>query len=399
MTYKLRDYQQQASDTAETFFLNKKKDYNSLIVIPTGGGKSLILADIAYRLNDDVLVFCPSREITLQNYAKMKSYGVECSMYSASVGEKKISRITFATIGSAKNSPELFTHFKYVIIDEAHYCNSKKGMYKDFLKKLKCKVLGLSATPYRLEVDVDMDWKTRKFKSATPYLQMLTDYKRPIFKEIIYSVDVSELLERGYLSELEYFYVPPKGWDERYLFKNTTGTDYTDDSVRRMYDRTGFEFHLISVVRRLMNPKNGIKRNGILVFTRFVKEAQMLANNIEKCAYISGDMTKADRERILKEFEEGKIKVLANANVLVVGYDRPDLDTVVLASPTLSLARYYQEVGRAIRPHPSKECGWIVDLAGNINRFGEVSDLKLHDSGNGKWAVYSKGRQLTNVRF
>lgn len=399
MTYKLRDYQQQASDVAVSFFLDRTRQHNALIVAATGCGKSLIIADIAYRLNDDVLVFCPSREITLQNYTKMKSYGVECSMYSASVGEKKISRITFATIGSAKNSPELFTHFKYVIIDEAHYVNSKKGMYKDFLKKLKCKVLGLSATPYRLEVDVDMDWKTKKFKSATPYLQMLTDYKRPIFKEIIYNVDVSELLERGYLSELEYFYVPPSGWDERYLFKNTTGTDYTDDSVRRMYDRTGFEFHLISVVRRLMNPKNGIKCNGILVFTRFVKEAQMLANNIEKCAYISGDMTKTDRERILKEFEEGKIKVLANANVLVVGYDRPDLDTVVLASPTLSLARYYQEVGRAIRPHPSKECGWIVDLAGNINRFGEVSDLKLHDSGNGKWAVYSKGRQLTNVRF
>lgn len=399
MKYQLRYYQKQASDAAVAFFLDKKKNYNTLIVIPTGGGKSLILADIAYRLNDDVLVFCPSREITLQNYAKMKSYNVECSMYSASVGEKKISRITFATIGSVKNSPELFTHFKYIIIDEAHYVNSKKGMYKDFLKKLRRKVLGLSATPYRLEVDVDMDWKTRTFKSATPYLQMLTDYKRPIFKEIIYSIDVSALLDKGYLSELEYYYVPPKGWDERCLFKNTTGTDYTDDSVRRMYDRTGFEFHLISIVKRLLNPKNGIKRNGILVFTRFVKEAQMLANNIDKCAYISGDMTKANRERILKDFEDGKIKVLANANVLVVGYDRPDLDTVVLATPTLSLARYYQEVGRAIRPHPSKECGWIVDLAGNINHFGEVSDLKLNKNSNGKWAVYSKGRQLTNVRF
>lgn len=399
MKYQLRYYQKQASDAAVAFFLDKKKDYNTLIVIPTGGGKSLILADIAYRLNDDVLVFCPSREITLQNYAKMKSYNVECSMYSASVGEKKISRITFATIGSVKNSPELFMHFKYIIIDEAHYVNSKKGMYKDFLKKLRCKVLGLSATPYRLEVDVNMDWKTRTFKSATPYLQMLTDYKRPIFKEIIYSIDVSALLDKGYLSELEYYYVPPKGWDERCLFKNTTGTDYTDDSVRRMYDRTRFEFHLISVVRRLINPKNGIKRNGILVFTRFVKEAQMLANNIDKCAYISGDMTKANRERILKDFEDGKIKVLANANVLVVGYDRPDLDTVVLATPTLSLARYYQEVGRTIRPHPSKESGWIVDLCGNIKRFGKVSDLRLHDDGNGKWAVYSKGRQLTNVRF
>lgn len=399
MIYQLRDYQKQASDAAVRFFLDKEKRHNALIVAATGCGKSLIIADIAYRLDTDVLVFCPTAEILKQNYAKMKSYGVECSMYSASVGKKEISKVTFCTIGSVRNYAELFSHFKYVLVDEAHYVNSKKGMYKEFLRQLKCKVVGLTATPYRLETDVDMDWKTRTFKSATSYLKMLTDFQRPIFKEIIYNIQIDELLSKGYLAELEYYYQPPFGWDEGGLRKNSTGTDYTDDSVKRMYDRTGFEYHLVNIVRRLLNPKSGIKRNGILVFTRFVKEAQMLANNVEGCSFISGDMTKANRERILKEFEDGKIKVLANANVLVVGYDRPDLDTVVLATPTLSLARYYQEVGRAIRPHPGKEAGWIVDLAGNIRRFGEVSDLRLVDTGGGKWAVFSKGRQLTNVRF
>lgn len=399
MIYQLRDYQKQASDAAVRFFNDTSKKYNAIIVAATGCGKSIIIANIAYRLDTDVLVFCPTAEILRQNYAKMKSYGVECSMYSASVGKKDISKVTFCTIGSVRNYAELFRHFKYVLIDEAHYVNSKKGMYKEFLKQLKCKAVGLTATPYRLETDVDMDWKTRTFKSATSYLKMLTDFKKPIFKEIIYNIQIDELLSKGYLSELEYYYQPPSGWDETRLYRNSTGTDYTDDSVRRMYDHTGFEYHLVSIVRRLLNPKNGIKRNGILVFTRFVKEAQMLANNVEGCSFISGDMTKANRERILKEFEEGKIKVLANANVLVVGYDRPDLDTVVLATPTLSLARYYQEVGRAIRPHPNKKSGWIVDLSDNIRRFGEVSDLRLVDTGNGKWAVFSKDRQLTNVRF
>ena len=397
MTYRLRNYQQQASDAAIRFFMDEKKKHNALIVAATGCGKSLIISDIAYRLDTDVLVFCPTKEILQQNYAKMKSYGVECSMYSASVNKREISKITFCTIGSVKNYAELFTHFRYVIIDEAHYVNSKRGMYKDFLKQLKCKVLGLTATPFRFETDVEMDWKTRKFKSGKSYLQMLTSYKRPVFKEIIFNIDVDELLLHGYLSELRYYYQPPKGWEEDKLKKNSTGSDYTDESVRMMNDRTGFEYHLTDIVRRLLNPKSGIKRNGILVFTRFVKEAQMLANNVEGCAFISGDMTKANRERILKEFEEGKIKVLANANVLVVGYDRPDLDTVVLAAPTLSLARYYQEIGRAIRPHPSKECGWVVDLVGNVKRFGEVKDLRLVDDGNGKWAVWSKDRKLTNV--
>ena len=70
-----------------------------------------------------------------------------------------------------------------------------------------------------------------------------------------------------------------------------------------------------------------------------------------------------------------------------------------MARPTMSLALWYQIVGRAIRPHPSKEAGWIVDLCGNLKRFGEVKDLRLVDGGNGKWAVYSNNRQLTNVRF
>ena len=75
------------------------------------------------------------------------------------------------------------------------------------------------------------------------------------------------------------------------------------------------------------------------------------------------------------------------------------LGILVMARPTMSLALWYQIVGRAIRPHPSKEAGWIVDLCGNKKRFGEVKDLRLVDSGNGKWAVYSNNRQLTNVRF
>lgn len=148
-----------------------------------------------------------------------------------------------------------------------------------------------------------------------------------------------------------------------------------------------------------MNPKAGGKRKGILVFTRFLKEAERLTWSIPGTAIVSGDTPKKEREHILEAFKAGEISVVANVGVLTTGFDYPELDTVVMARPTMSLAMWYQIVGRAIRPHPSKECGWIVDLCGNIKRFGEVSDLRLFDSGNGKWAVFSNGRQLTNVRF
>lgn len=100
---------------------------------------------------------------------------------------------------------------------------------------------------------------------------------------------------------------------------------------------------------------------------------------------------------IIRKFKNGEINVVANAGALICGFDYPELDTVVMARPTMSLAMWYQIVGRAIRPHPSKECGWIVDLCGNIKRFGEVKDLKLEKDIYGDWNVFSNGKQLTNV--
>lgn len=390
MTFKLRDYQQQASDKAVVFFNDKLKKTNAIMVLPTGSGKSLIIADIANRLDGHTLVFQPSKEILEQNFKKLCSYGVlDCSIYSASFNSKEISRITFATIGSVKGHPELFAHFKNVIIDECHLVNPKEGMYKDFLSILNCKVLGLTATPYRLSSSQD-------FGSM---LKFITRTKPHIFYDVIYHVQVSTLLDMGFLSKLNYYPMNPVGWNELNLKVNTTGADYTDKSVQREYERIDFYGFLVHVVQRLMNPKEGGKRKGILVFTRFLKEAEQLTYSIPGCAIVSGDTPKATREQILRLFKSGEIPVVANVGVLTTGFDYPELDTIVMARPTMSLAMYYQIVGRAIRPHPSKESGWIVDLCGNIKRFGEVSDLRLVDGGNGKWAVFSKGRQLTNVRF
>lgn len=354
-------------------------------------GKSLIIADIAARLDGHTLVFQPSKEILEQNFKKLCSYGIlDCSIYSASFNSKEISRITFATIGSVKNHPELFTCFKNIIVDECHLVNPKEGMYKDFFDAVRCKVLGLTATPYRLSSSLE-------FGSM---LKFITRTKPRVFSEVIYHVQVSTLLDMGYLAKLNYYGMNPLGWNELNLKVNTTGADYTDKSVQREYERVDFYSWLVSIVNRLLNNrKTGIKRKGILVFTRFLKEAERLTCSIPGCAIVSGDTPKKEREHILEAFKAGEIPVVANVGVLTTGFDYQELDTVVMARPTMSLAMWYQIVGRAIRPHPSKEAAWIVDLCGNIKRFGKVEDLYLHNSGNGKWAVYSKGRQLTNVMF
>lgn len=386
--FKLREYQQQASDRAVNFF-NSKTNKNSIIVLPTGSGKSLVIADIANRLDGHTLVFQPSKEILEQNFNKLCSYGIhDCSVYSASFNSKHISRITFATIGSVRNNPELFSHFKNIIVDECHLVNAKEGMYKSFFEVLNCKILGLTATPYRLS--------SSSFGSM---LKFITRTRPRVFSDVLYNVQISTLLDMGFLSKLNYYSMKPVAWNDANLFTNSTGADYTDKSILAEYKRIDFYSYLIEIVNRLMNPKQGGKRKGILVFTRFLEEAERLTNHIEGCQIVSGDTSKKEREQLLSDFKAGLIPVIANVGVLTTGFDYPELDTIVMARPTMSLALYYQIVGRAIRPHPNKESGWIIDLCGNIERFGKVEELKLTEPKAGLWQVESSGKQLTNILF
>lgn len=101
--------------------------------------------------------------------------------------------------------------------------NPKEGMYKDFFDAVKCKVLGLTATPYRLS-------SSRDFGSM---LKFITRTKPHVFSEVIYHVQVSTLLDMGYLAKLDYYSMNPSGWNELNLKVNTTGADYTDKSVQK----------------------------------------------------------------------------------------------------------------------------------------------------------------------
>ena len=391
MKYVLRDYQRNASIAAVRAF-NEKKANNGLLILPTGAGKSLVIADIASKLDGPLLVFQPSKEILEQNFAKLQSYGCwDASIYSASVGYKDINRITFATIGSVINHKEDFAHFKNVMIDECHLVNSKAGMYKEFLESADRRVVGLTATPYRL----------CSYQGGS-MLKFLTRTKPRIFSDVLYYCQISDLLGKGYLANLHYYDCTKL--DMSKVRPNSTGADYDEKSLKLEYERVGFKDQLASTTIRVLHPKNGVPRNGVLVFTRFIDEAEVLVRRLKSvgvnAAIVTGETPKKVREEILAAFKNGNIKVVANVGTLTTGFDYPELDTVILGRPTKSLSLYYQMVGRAIRPFRGKD-GWIVDLGGSYKRFGNVADLKIgiEYGSRAKWAVYSQGKQLTNVLF
>ena len=398
MVYTLRDYQQQSSDAAVRFFSDPNSSkHNGIIILPTGAGKSLVIADIASKIDEPLLVLQPSKEILEQNHAKLMSYGVwDCSIYSASLNRKEINRITFATIGSVMAHLDDFNVFHKILIDECHLVNPRGGQYKEFIEAVEGRqVIGLTATPYRLGQTIDPKTIGSPFPKYGSILKFLTRTRPRVFDSVLYYCQVKTLLERGYLARLRYFDMNRIDMDNVKL--NSTGADYDDKSLFKEFERVSFYEYTLSIINRVLHPKDGKRRNGILVFCRFVEDAERLADELcGFCEVVSGATPKKEREAILERFKSGETEVVANVGVLSTGFDFPALDTIILARPTMSLALFYQMVGRAIRPYPGKD-GWVIDLCGSVTKFGKVEDLWLDHDERGGWIITSNGKQLTNI--
>ena len=399
MKYTLRDYQQQASDAAVRFLTTKTSHRGGLLILPTGAGKSLVIAEIASRIDEPLIVLQPNKEILEQNYNKLLSYDVfDCSIYSASLRRKDINRITFATIRSVMNHMHDFDAFHKIIIDECHLVNPGEGQYKEFLDAVEGrKVVGLTATPYRLEQQIDpktIKWPNPQYGSI---LKFLTRTRPRVFERVLYFAQVKELLDKGYLAPMRYFDM--NKLEMKNVKLNTKGSDYDENSLKAEMERADLYEYTLQIVNRVLHPKDGKPRNGILVFTKFVADAERLTWDLDGiCEMVSGDTPMKERTAILERFKSGETKVVANVGVLTTGFDYPALDTIILARPTMSLALYYQMVGRAIRPYPGK-VGWVIDLCGSCAKFGEVADLEVDQEGANKWIITGTKdkKQLTNI--
>lgn len=379
--YKLRDYQKEASERGFEYFLEKKKrskSNNGVIVAPTGSGKSLVIADIANKLNDKVLIFQPRKELLIQNYEKYISYGNKASIYSSSMNSKEVGNVTFATIGSVVNESEKFKDFKYCIIDECHMLPpDESSMYQRFLSEINAKVLGLTATPFRL--------KQYNYPDKHSKINMLNRMRPKAFGEIIHVTQIYDLVKKGYFSDTEY--VEKEKIDNALLKLNSTKADYTLESMKYALD-------VKDVNEKVLQFLDNSKRNHVIVFVPSVEEAKYIAQQ-GGGEYIHAKTPIKKRKEILERFKNGDTPFIANVNILGIGFDFPELDTVVMARPTLSLATYYQWIGRGVRPHPSKDKCLIIDFVGNIEKFGRVEDLEIKPGDYG-WGVYSKGNLLTN---
>lgn len=375
-----RPYQVEAITAGVDFFKNPP-GYHGFEILPTGSGKSVVIANIAKELEGGVAVFQPSKEILIQNHAKFTSYGYRAGIYSASAGQKKIEPVTFVTIGSVAAKPHLFKQFKYFIVDECHGVNAESGMYYDFFNRnAHAPILGLTATPYRLTAD---------FEGAQ--LRFLNRTTPRIFKKVLYYIQNNVLFDAGHLSKLEYYSFDVVNRSE--LQMNKSGTDFTDASVKAYYRKINMPNVVIQYAKALL-----AERKNLLTFCSLISEAKEVCRGVPGSVLLTGETEQSVRDNVLAKFKAGTIKHLVNVGVLTTGFDYPELECVLLARSTMSLALYYQIFGRGMRPHPNKESCWLVDLGGNIDFFGKIETMQIVNK-NGYFSIWNNNRQLTDVSF
>lgn len=377
--FKLRKYQKESSDVAYEI-LTSKKSRKELIVLPTGAGKSLLIADVVSRLKEPVVILQPSKELLEQNYSKFVYVGGKATIYSASAGVKELSKVTFATIGSIVKEVESLKKLgvKNLIIDEAHIGVKSGSQLRSFIKTLGINnVVGLTASPFVLNGGM-----------GGSELKMLTKLQYKLFSDIAYVSQIKDIA-KDFWTPLKYEYV---NQDKSLLEVNTSGSDFTDNSIKLFYKGNDIQKQIVSKIKDFVKQN----RKAILVFVPSIEEAEDLSKKVPGSRYVSSKTTKSERDEIIEGFKSGKIKTVINVGILTTGFDYPELDTIIIARSTMSFALYYQMVGRGCRLHDNKKETLIVDFSENFSRFGKVEDFTIDFIEDYGWGLFREEYLISN---
>ena len=363
----LRPYQRAAIDGLYNYWSDKKGD-NPVVVAPTGSGKSLIIAhlikDAMSYPGTRVLILTHVKELLEQNASELVALYPEADVgfYSASLKKKVLRKpITFAGIQSIhKKAYQMVPAPDLVIVDEAHLIPKNYGTrYNKFLSDLRIcnrgvKVVGLTATPYRL----DSGW--------------LHEGDNAIFDGIAYDIPVADLMEQGFLAP-----VISKSGVKTIDLSNVgkRGGEYIESELAKAASDPELVTETVAEIVRY-----GAERKAWLVFACGVNHAELLRAEFETHGIAADVVTGADgmsdRADKIERFRRGESKCLINVNVLTTGFNVPHVDLVAIVRATESTGLYIQIVGRGTRIAPGKENCLVLDYGDNVMRHGFIDKIK-----------------------
>ena len=392
MSYKLRPYQQEAVERTVLHF--RKTNAPAVIVLPTGAGKSLVIAELARIAKQKILVLAHVKELVEQNAQKYKSFGLEASIFSAGLQEKSPNhQVTFASVQSlSRNLNKLNEHYSLLIIDECHRVNGdKKSQYGKVINTLKeynpqLKVLGLTATPYRL----GMGWIYHHH-----YHGFVKGNKESPFKNCIFELPLRYMIKHNYLTPPNEVDAAISHYDFSSLATNAFG-QYTTDDMNALLKNS--ERATQAILKQVIQYSE--TRQGVMIFAATVMHAQEILTYLpaEQSALITGDTPNVERDKLINQFKQKNIKYLVNISVLTTGFDAPHVDFIAILRPTESVSLYQQIVGRGLRLNEGKTDCLVIDYAGNgFDLFHpEVGDKK-GDSDNEPVQVLCPGCGFANI--
>jgi DNA repair protein RadD len=369
----LRYYQQAAKDAIYKY-LNENKEGNPCAVIPTGGGKTPLLAEIVKDVTAKgcrVLITTHVQELLQQAAEKLDIIApdVNYGIYSAGLGYRNTENpVIIGGIQSIYNKADQLGAFSVIIIDEAHLIpETGDGMYRTFISDMqiinpKVRIIGLTATPYRMNGG----------HICKP---------ENILNDICNECGVRELIAREYLCPL----TSKAGKEHADLSKvHKRGGEYIAEEMQAAMSKTRLlDTAIAEILERTQD------RKSVLIFCAGVEHGREVQKRInselgpERCLFISGDTPKGARKRILADFKDQKFKYIANVGVLTTGFDAPGIDCVVLLRATLSPGLYYQMVGRGLRMAEGKDDCLVLDYGDNICTHGPIDAIYVKDKRSG----------------
>ncbi|MCF8060031.1 MAG: DEAD/DEAH box helicase [Bacteriovoracaceae bacterium] len=357
--YTLRPYQQQAVDNTVGYF--KKTRDPAVVVLPTGAGKSLVIAELARIAKGRVLVLAHVKELVEQNHAKYSSYQLEAGIYSAGLNKKETSqKVIFGSIQSvARASSSFFKDFSLLIIDECHRVNSDGDtQYGEVIKKLQeeneglC-ILGLTATPYRLGMGWIYEYSSRG---------VLQTQEERFFKQCVFELPLEYMISYKFLTKPIKIDIPVTSYDFSELTEK--GRMYTTAEVEDLLKTQKRLTPLI--IKNIIDITEQYNRQGVMIFSSTVKHAEEILKCLpeEEAEMILGDTENHIRDQIINRFKNREFKYLVNVSVLTTGFDAPHVDVIAILRPTDSVSLYQQIIGRGLRLDKGKTDCFILDYTG-----------------------------------
>ena len=359
-----RPYQSEALEALDSHI--STKETNPCVVIPTGGGKSILMAWAIQQWKSAyppfrAIILAHRKELVEQNAAELAGlwpYG-DIGIYSAALRKRDVdSSITYAGIDSVYNKWGEFPPFDVIIVDEAHRIPARgEGKYRQFITGCKTqnkdlRVIGFTATPFRM--------------GCGPIC-----HRDHILQEVCYEANVGALIAQGYLCKLR-SKVGDVQPDMTNVRKNNTG-DYVMKSLSGAIDTPEL---VQEAVKSAMGIINAEKRKSIVFFCVDVQHCKDVSLELRKygihAPMVTGKTPEAERTRIAEAFKLGQHRAICNVNVYTEGFNAKRVDCIVLLRPTLSAGMFIQMVGRGLRLHPDKEDCLVLDYAHCIDTHGPI---------------------------